>query len=79
MIFGAIMILYSFISLFQSFNGLTKATGPEEVGYYVGYLAMTILLGSLFAWIFWRGITFFTKKPELTKEEIEKKINEIDR
>ncbi len=76
--FGGIISLYSFIKLFYCFDGLTKASGPEELGFYIGYLISTVLIGSLFVWIFWKGISFFTKKKELKTKEIEKKINDVD-
>lgn len=75
---GAIMIFYAIISLFESFNGLIEADGPGQVGFSIGYLIFTIIFGSLFFWIFWRGVSFFNKKKEVTKAEIEKMIDDVD-
>ena len=74
---GAIVSLYSFIKLLYCFNGFTKAKDANEVGFYFGYLAASIIMGSLFAWIFWKGISYFIKKQKMTKEEIEKMIDDI--
>ncbi|MDP1800648.1 MAG: hypothetical protein Q8L81_04805 [Bacteroidota bacterium] len=76
---GAIMTLYCFVKLFKCFNGLTEAKDSYEVGYHIGYLITDISIGCLFAWIFWRGVSFFNKKKEVTKDEIEKMINDIDK
>ncbi len=76
---GAVMMHYSFATLFKAFDALTTATGTYEVSYHITYLIFTILLGCLFAWIFWRGVSFFNKKKEVTKAEIVKMIDEVDK
>ena len=77
--FGGIMSLFSISNLFKSFNRLTEATGLENVSASITYLFLTLIFGWLFVWIFWQGISFFTKKQQLTEADIEKKIDDIDK